>query len=80
MAESHGVIQGSQQNKGLSCILGSFKGDEAAIQVMKGDVSNEINILKQINHSNIIRVSGFCVHDGNIYLVYKYAENGSHMQ
>lgn len=44
---------------------------------MKGDVSDEINILKQINHSSIIRLSGFCVHDGNTYLVYEYAENGS---
>ncbi|CAN0903742.1 Protein LYK5 [Linum grandiflorum] len=46
---------------------------------MKGDLSAspEINILKKINHSSIIRLSGFCVHDGNTYLVYEYAENGS---
>ncbi|XP_076888347.1 protein LYK5-like [Bidens hawaiensis] len=44
---------------------------------MKGDVSGEINILKQINHSNIIRLSGFCLHQGNTYLVYEFADNGS---
>ncbi|XAR64306.1 Non-specific serine/threonine protein kinase [Bertholletia excelsa] len=60
-----------------SVYKGLFKGDEAAVKVMKGDVSEEINILKQINHSNIIRLSGFCVHDGNTYLVYEYAEKGS---
>lgn len=60
-----------------SVYRGSFKGDEAAVKVMRGDVSEEISILKQINHSNIVRLSGFCVHDGNTYLVYEYADNGS---
>ena len=55
----------------------SFKGDDAAIKMMKGDVSEEINILKQINHSKVIRLSGFCIHAGNTYLVYEYAENGA---
>ncbi|KAI4374849.1 hypothetical protein MLD38_012794 [Melastoma candidum] len=56
---------------------GKFKGDSAAIKVLKGDVSSEINILSQINHSNVIRLSGFCVNKGSTYLVYEYAENGS---
>lgn len=60
-----------------SVYRGIFNGDFAAVKIMKGDVSGEINILKQINHSNIIRLSGFCVHQGNTYLVYEFAENGS---
>ncbi|XP_010270638.1 PREDICTED: protein LYK5-like [Nelumbo nucifera] len=56
---------------------GVIKGDNAAIKRMKGDVSNEVNMLKQINHSNVIRLSGFCVHEGNTYLVYEFAEKGS---
>ncbi|KAJ8772614.1 hypothetical protein K2173_027791 [Erythroxylum novogranatense] len=60
-----------------SVYRGSFKGDAGVVKVLKGDVSAEINILKMINHSNIIRLSGFCVHQGNTYLVYEYAENGS---
>ncbi|KAJ9167004.1 hypothetical protein P3X46_021689 [Hevea brasiliensis] len=56
---------------------GSFKGDAAAVKVMKGDVSREINILKKINHFNIIRLSGFCLHEGNTFLVYEFAENGA---
>ena len=52
-------------------------GDDAAVKVLKGDVSSEINMLKRINHTNIIRLSGFCVHGGNTYLVYEHAENGS---
>nr|ASM47265.1 lysm-containing receptor kinase 10 [Trema levigatum] len=60
-----------------SVYRGRFKGDEAAIKVMKGDVSHEMNVLKRINHSSIIRLSGFCVSGGNTYLVYEYAESGS---
>ncbi|KAK9265559.1 hypothetical protein L1049_020883 [Liquidambar formosana] len=60
-----------------SVYRGSFKGDDAAIKMMRGDVSSELNILKQINHSNVIRLSGLCLHEGNTYLVYEYAENGS---
>lgn len=60
-----------------SVFRGSFKGDDAAVKIMKGDVSNEISILKRINHTNIIRLSGFCVHEGYTYLVFEYAEKGS---
>lgn len=54
-----------------------INGDDAAIKRLKGDVSNEIKILKQINHSNVIRLSGFCIHEGDSYLVYEFAEKGS---
>ncbi|KAM6543431.1 hypothetical protein CsatB_007878 [Cannabis sativa] len=68
----------SEKNKIRGSVYrGSFNGDEAAIKVMKGDVSGEINILKRINHLNIIRLSGLCVSGGNSYLVYEYAQNGS---
>ncbi|KAK9059859.1 hypothetical protein SSX86_020563 [Deinandra increscens subsp. villosa] len=60
-----------------SVYQGVFGGDSAAVKIMKGDVSGEINILKQINHSNIIRLSGFCLHQGNTYLVYEFADNYS---
>ncbi|OMP05796.1 hypothetical protein COLO4_08548 [Corchorus olitorius] len=35
---------------------GQFQGDAAAVKVMKGDVSAEINLLKKINHNNIVRL------------------------
>lgn len=60
-----------------SVYRGKFQGGDAAVKVVKWDVSSEIKILKIVNHSNIIRLSGFCVHEGNSYLVHEYAENGS---
>ncbi|KFK31017.1 hypothetical protein AALP_AA6G057500 [Arabis alpina] len=56
----------------------TINGDDAAVKVIKGDVSSsEINLLKKLNHSNIIRLSGFCIRQGTSYLVYEYSENGS---
>nr|XP_043636478.1 protein LYK5 [Erigeron canadensis] len=68
----------SEENRVKGSVYkGIFNGDLAAVKIMKGDVSGEINILQQINHSNIIRLSGFCLHQGNTYLVYEFADNGS---
>ncbi|KAJ3671409.1 hypothetical protein LUZ60_007488 [Juncus effusus] len=63
--------------EGSSVYRGKINGDFAAIKRIKGDVSNEINILKHINHSSIVRLSGFCLHHGETYLVYEFAQNGS---
>ncbi|XP_020592581.1 protein LYK5 [Phalaenopsis equestris] len=60
-----------------SVYRGVINGDAAAIKRLKGDVSNEINILKQISHSNLIKLSGFCLHEGDTYMVYEYVEMGS---
>ncbi|KAJ0725427.1 putative protein kinase RLK-Pelle-LysM family [Helianthus annuus] len=68
----------SEENRVKGSVYrGVFNGDSAAVKIMKRDVSNEINILKQINHSNITRLSGFCLHQGNTYLVYEFADNHS---
>lgn len=68
----------SEENRVKGSVYrGVFNGDYAAVKIMKGNVSSEINILKQINHSNIVRLSGFCLHQGNTYLVYEFADNGS---
>ncbi|RXH75216.1 hypothetical protein DVH24_029937 [Malus domestica] len=50
--------------------------DLAAIKKMNGDVSKEINLLKKVSHSNLIRLSGVCFNDGHSYLIYEYAVNG----
>lgn len=59
-----------------SVFRANFKGDYAAVKMIKGEALVEINVLKQISHSSIIRLSGVCLHDGNTYLVYEYAERG----
>uniref|UniRef100_M8C308 Protein STRUBBELIG-RECEPTOR FAMILY 1 n=1 Tax=Aegilops tauschii TaxID=37682 RepID=M8C308_AEGTA len=50
-------------------------GREASTRA--GDVSGEVGILKRVNHSSLVRLSGFCVHHGDTYLVFEFAENGA---
>lgn len=56
---------------------GVINGDLAAIMKTEGDVSQEIQILNKVNHSNVIRLSGVSFNEGHWYLVYEYAANGS---
>ncbi|KAG8384513.1 hypothetical protein BUALT_Bualt04G0125700 [Buddleja alternifolia] len=60
-----------------SVYRGMINGDLAAIKKMNGNVSKEINLLNKINHFNVIRLSGVGFNQGNWYLVYEYAPNGT---
>ncbi|KAL5207076.1 hypothetical protein ABZP36_031511 [Zizania latifolia] len=62
---------------GTAVYRGVFNGDPAAVKRVAGDVSGEVGILKRVNHSSLIRLSGLCVHRGDTYLVFEYAENGA---
>ncbi|MED6111398.1 hypothetical protein PIB30_051974 [Stylosanthes scabra] len=38
---------------------------------------NEVNMLSQIRHRNIVKLHGFCLHNRCMFLVYEYMEKGS---
>lgn len=67
----------SSSSIGGSGYIGKINGDGAMIKKIEGNASGEINLLSKLNHFNIIRLSGFCFHDGDWYLVYEHASNGS---
>uniref|UniRef100_A0A0E0MGC0 Protein kinase domain-containing protein n=1 Tax=Oryza punctata TaxID=4537 RepID=A0A0E0MGC0_ORYPU len=54
-----------------------FNGDAAAVEVVDRDVSAEVEIMRKINHLNLIRLIGLCHHRGRWYLVSEYAEHGT---
>lgn len=63
-----------------SVYKGVFKGDIdviLAVKRMSGDASKEVNMLKKINHFNLIKLHGYCKNDGFFYLVFEYMEKGS---
>ncbi|GER30795.1 kinase family protein [Striga asiatica] len=76
-------LRAATNNFGPNCQIsgsvyrGTINGDFAAIKKMKGDVSKEINLLNKINHFNLVRLSGVAFDEGDWYLVYEYAPNGS---
>lgn len=51
--------------KGSSVYRACLKGNASAVKVLKSGVSTEMNILRRINHANITKLSGFCVHKWN---------------
>lgn len=48
-----------------------------AVKKTKRDVSNEVNILKKLNHFNLIKLEGVCKYNDSSYLIFEYMENGS---
>ncbi|EEF52520.1 serine-threonine protein kinase, plant-type, putative [Ricinus communis] len=60
-----------------SLYWGEFNGQILAIKKMNRDVSKEVNILKRINHFNLIKLHGVCENLGCFYLFFEYMKNGS---
>ncbi|KAJ0096677.1 hypothetical protein Patl1_28851 [Pistacia atlantica] len=60
-----------------SVYRGVLEGKTVAIKQMNKNVSKEVNLLKKINHFNLISLCGASEHQGSFYLVYEFMENGS---
>ncbi|KAL6634920.1 hypothetical protein ACP70R_027591 [Stipagrostis hirtigluma subsp. patula] len=69
--EAH-LIQGSVYKA-------TIDGEVFAVKKMKWDACEELKILQKVNHSNLVKLEGFCINSatGDCYLVYEYVENGS---
>ncbi|CAL9026995.1 unnamed protein product [Prunus brigantina] len=62
---------------GGSVYRGFFDGKVLAIKQMSKDATEEVKLLKKINHFNLISLFGACEHCEDFYLVYEFMENGS---
>ncbi|XP_030545437.1 protein LYK5-like [Rhodamnia argentea] len=60
-----------------SVFRGAFGQETLAVKRVSRDVSNEVNILKKINHFNLIKLRGFCEFNRCFYLVFEYMSYGS---
>ncbi|KAG6713600.1 hypothetical protein I3842_05G161600 [Carya illinoinensis] len=50
---------------------------EAENPVFYRSFMNEVRVLTEIRHRNIVKLHGFCVHKGCKFLIYEYMERGS---
>lgn len=48
-----------------------------AVKNMSREATEEVKMLKKINHFNLIKLEGVCEKHGSFYLVFEYMENGS---
>ncbi|WVZ74186.1 hypothetical protein U9M48_022399 [Paspalum notatum var. saurae] len=57
----------------------NIDGEVFAVKKMKWDACEELKILQKVNHSNLVKLEGFCINSttGDCFLVYEYVENGS---
>ncbi|XP_057720521.1 protein LYK5-like isoform X1 [Arachis stenosperma] len=46
-------------------------------RISKGYASKEINLLRRINHFNLIKLQGYCENEDLFYLVFEFMESGS---
>ncbi|KAL1824546.1 hypothetical protein ACET3Z_011324 [Daucus carota] len=50
---------------------------EAEDQAFGKSFRNEVEVLLNIMHKNIVKLHGFCLHNQCMFLIYEYMENGS---
>ncbi|CAN6177354.1 unnamed protein product [Urochloa humidicola] len=71
---------------GFGCVYKAVfdGGVTAAVKRLEGggpecekEFENELDLLVRIRHPNIVSLLGFCVHEGNHYIVYELMEKGS---
>ena len=54
-----------------------FHGWESEDPAYLKSFENEVQILSTIQHRNIVKLHGFCLHNRCMFLVYKYMERGN---
>uniref|UniRef100_A0A0D9XT68 Protein kinase domain-containing protein n=1 Tax=Leersia perrieri TaxID=77586 RepID=A0A0D9XT68_9ORYZ len=54
-----------------------FDGVDSSVEIVDRDVSAEIDIMRRINHVNLIRLVGVSHHAGRWFLVSEFADHGS---
>ncbi|KAK8566266.1 hypothetical protein V6N13_021339 [Hibiscus sabdariffa] len=63
---------------GGSVYRATIDGKLLAIKKTKDDITKELKILQKVNHANLVKLMGVSADsEGNCFLVYEYAENGS---
>ncbi|XP_050906671.1 serine/threonine receptor-like kinase NFP isoform X2 [Lathyrus oleraceus] len=63
---------------GESVYKANIDGRVLAVKKIKKDASEELKILQKVNHGNLVKLMGVSSdNEGNCFLVYEYAENGS---
>ncbi|KAJ8775314.1 hypothetical protein K2173_020318 [Erythroxylum novogranatense] len=73
----YGNVYKAQLPSGKVVAIKKLHGLESEEPAFDECFRNEVKILTEIRHKNIVKLHGFCLHRRSMFLVYEYMENGS---
>ncbi|KAK9077703.1 hypothetical protein SSX86_006040 [Deinandra increscens subsp. villosa] len=73
----YGSVYEAKLPNGKTFALKKLHRFEAKQPTYDQSFKNEIQVLTNIRHKNIVKLYGFCLHNNCNFLVYEYMENGS---
>ncbi|RVW82642.1 MDIS1-interacting receptor like kinase 2 [Vitis vinifera] len=73
----YGSVYRAQLPSGKVVALKKLHGWEREDPTYLKSFENEVQMLSRIQHRNIVKLHGFCLHNRCMFLVYKYMEKGS---
>ncbi|KAF5475681.1 hypothetical protein F2P56_007460 [Juglans regia] len=73
----YGSVYRAKLPSGNVVALKKLHQREAENPVFYKSFINEVRVLTEIRHRNIVKLHGFCVHKGCRFLIYEYMERGS---
>ncbi|XVF39350.1 hypothetical protein PTKIN_Ptkin01aG0027600 [Pterospermum kingtungense] len=73
----YGSVYKAQLPCGKIVALKKLHRREAEDPVFDKSFKNEIKILSEIRHRNIVKLHGYCLHQRCMFLIYEYMERGS---
>ncbi|MED6186824.1 hypothetical protein PIB30_070414 [Stylosanthes scabra] len=76
-AGTYGSVYKAQLPSGKTVALKKLHKTESENPSFYKSFCNEVEVLTEIRHRNIIRLYGYCMHNRCMFLVYEYLERGS---
>ncbi|PON33359.1 Tyrosine-protein kinase [Parasponia andersonii] len=73
----YGSVYRAQLPNGKVVALKKLHSSEADEPALRKSFTNEVEMLTQLRHKNIVRLPGFCLHKRCMFLIYEYIERGS---
>ncbi|GLT36143.1 hypothetical protein SLA2020_105450 [Shorea laevis] len=73
----YGSVYQAQLPTGKIVALKKLHQREAEVPAFDKSFKNEVKILTEIRHKNIVKLHGFCIHRRCMFLIYEYMEKGS---
>ncbi|WJX75702.1 non-specific serine/threonine protein kinase [Trifolium repens] len=74
---TYGSVYKAQLPSGKIVALKKLHGYKAEVPSFDESFRNEVRILSEIRHKNIVKLYGFCLHKRIMFLIYQYMEKGS---